>query len=227
MAKELPYFKFEPSEWLEGEIQVCSDTSIVCFVNLCSGYWLKLGEINYVFALHKYFRKDASVLQELINNKIISLIDDKIYISFLDKQLNEFKGISEKRTEAANKRWGNKGKDAIALQLEYKGNAIREEEIREEEIKKEIITIDSRKLKFAHTLKPFIDLYGKDMIRNFYEYWTEPNKSNTKFKQEMQKTWSTERRLKTWSTNNYNKKPQTNEELNNLTTEIRNNNPRI
>ena len=139
MAKELPYFKFEPSEWLEGEIQVCSDASIACFVNLCSGYWLKLGEINYAFALHKYFRKDANVLQELINNKIISLIDDKIYISFLDKQLNEFKGISEKRTEAANKRWGNKGKDAIALQLEYKSNAIREDKIREDKRKENII----------------------------------------------------------------------------------------
>ena len=57
MAKELPYFKFEPSEWLEGEIQICSDESISCFINLCSAYWLKLGCISYAFALHKYFRK--------------------------------------------------------------------------------------------------------------------------------------------------------------------------
>ena len=135
MAKELPYFKFEPSEWLEGEIQVCSDIAIVCFINLCSGYWLKLGRINYAFALQKYCNRNTEVLQELINNKIITLIDDKICINFLDKQLNEFKNVSKKRTEAANKRWENKGKDAIALQLQSKSNAIREEKIREDKIK--------------------------------------------------------------------------------------------
>ena len=92
---------------------------------------------------------------------------------------------------------------------------------------KEIITIESRKLKFAHTLKPFLDLYGKDMIRSFYEYWTEHGEKDLKFRMEKEKSFGIERRLKTWSTNNYNKKPQTNEELNNLTTEIRKNNPRI
>ena len=137
MAKELPYFKFEPSEWLEGEIQVCSDKSIVCFANLCSGYWLKLGNINYAFALHKYCKKDASVLQELVDNKIITLNNDKISISFLDKQLNEFKKIREKRTSAANKRWENKEENASALLLECKSNAIREEKIRKKEIKED------------------------------------------------------------------------------------------
>jgi hypothetical protein len=134
MAKELPFFKFEPSEWLEGEIQVCSDIAVVCFINLCSGYWLKLGCISYAFALQKYCNRNKDALQELINNKIITIIDDKICINFLDKQLNEFKNVSEKRTEAANKRWGNKGKNAIALQLECKSNAIREDKIREDNI---------------------------------------------------------------------------------------------
>ena len=60
--------------------------------------------------------------------------------------------------------------------------------------------IESRKLKFADTLKPFLEVYGKEMIRKFYDYWTEPNKSNTKFKMELEKTWSLERRLETWAT---------------------------
>jgi|GEM_PF-2168964 len=61
--------------------------------------------------------------------------------------------------------------------------------------------IEERKLKFADTLKPFLSVYGKDMIFDFYCYWTEPNKSNTKFKQELQKTWDTKRRLQTWCDN--------------------------
>jgi hypothetical protein len=71
--------------------------------------------------------------------------------------------------------------------------------------------IRERKLKFASTLKPFLEIYGKDMLNDFYQYWTEPNKSNTKFRQELEKTWNLERRLLTWSNNdskfNKGKKP--------------------
>ena len=65
--------------------------------------------------------------------------------------------------------------------------------------------INIRKLKFYESLKVFLNVYSEEMIRDFYEYWTEPNKKNTKFKQEMQDTWSLDRRLKTWNKNNFNK----------------------
>ena len=61
--------------------------------------------------------------------------------------------------------------------------------------------IVARKLKFADSLKPFLDKYGKEMLNDFYKYWSESNKSNTKFKMELEKTWETARRLDTWSKN--------------------------
>lgn len=64
-----------------------------------------------------------------------------------------------------------------------------------------INNIDMRKSRFADTLKPFLPKYGKDFLNDFYSYWTEPNISNTKFKKELQKTWSLERRLETWAKN--------------------------
>jgi len=127
MAKELPYYKHEPSEWLEGEIQICSDEAIVCFINLCSGYWLKLGCISYAFALQKYCRRDANILQELIDTGMVDKNEEEISIKFLDKQLSEFNNVSQKRSKAAQKRWS----DANALQVHSKSNAIREEKIRE------------------------------------------------------------------------------------------------
>ena len=127
MAKELPYYKREPSEWLEGEIQICSDEAIVCFINLCSGYWLKLGCISYAFALQKYCRRNANILQELIDAGMVDKNQEEISIKFLDKQLNEFNDIRGKRSNAAKKRWS----DANALQVQSKSNAIREEKIRE------------------------------------------------------------------------------------------------
>lgn len=196
MAKELPYFKFEPSEWLEGEIQVCSDEAIVCFINLCSGYWLKLGNINYAFALHKYCKKDASVLNELINNKIITLQNDEINISFLDKQLQEFKNISEKRTNAANKRWDNKEDDANALQLQSKSNAIREEKRREKEIKEKKVV-----KKFSPPLlQDVIDYFTENDFSKelavkafkYYEtgYWKDGKGNQVRnWKQKMQSVW--------------------------------------
>jgi hypothetical protein len=59
--------------------------------------------------------------------------------------------------------------------------------------------IEERKLKFASELKHYILKFGHQTIRDFYSYWTEPNKSGTKFRMELEKTWDTERRLTTWA----------------------------
>lgn len=73
--------------------------------------------------------------------------------------------------------------------------------------------IEERKLKFASTLEPFLPLYGRELLNEFFKYWTEPNKSNTKFRAELQKTWDVARRLETWARNekNFNKSNSKNE----------------
>ncbi len=69
---------------------------------------------------------------------------------------------------------------------------------------KQVYNIEERKLKFAETLKDYLDLYGKDMMNDFFKYWTEPNSTNSKLKFELQKTWSVKLRLERWSKNNNN-----------------------
>lgn len=66
--------------------------------------------------------------------------------------------------------------------------------------------ISDRKLKFSETLKPFLNIYGKDMLNDFFLYWTEPTKSGAKMRYDLQKTWDTSRRLETWSRNNFGNK---------------------
>jgi len=68
--------------------------------------------------------------------------------------------------------------------------------------------IDTRKLKFSESLKPYLGVYGKEMLNDFYLYWTEPTNNGQKFRRELQKTWDVARRLKTWSSNNFNKPAQ-------------------
>lgn len=57
----------------------------------------------------------------------------------------------------------------------------------------------SRKEEFYKSLIPFVDKYPKDMIRAFFDYWSEMNKSETKMKFEMQSTWEVGKRLATWA----------------------------
>lgn len=62
--------------------------------------------------------------------------------------------------------------------------------------------INSRKLKFAHTLTDFNSIYSREMLKDFYDYWTETNENGKKFRREMQKTWNLKLRLKKWNDNN-------------------------
>lgn len=57
----------------------------------------------------------------------------------------------------------------------------------------------ARKEKFYASLVPFVDKYGKDMIRDFFDYWSEMNRSKTKMRYEQQATWELALRLKTWA----------------------------
>lgn len=41
--------------------------------------------------------------------------------------------------------------------------------------------------------------YPQQMLEAFVDYWTEPNRSGTKLRFELEKTWSTKRRLATWN----------------------------
>ena len=82
-----------------------------------------------------------------------------------------------------------------------------EEEEEKEEVKvKE--SIDNRKLKFADSLKPFLDIYGKDTLNDFYGYWTEHGEKDRKMRFEKQTSFDIKRRLITWNKNDKNKKKE-------------------
>lgn len=51
----------------------------------------------------------------------------------------------------------------------------------------------------------FAGEFGTQMVEDFILYWTEPNKSKTAMRFELQRTWDTHRRMLTWSRNNFNK----------------------
>ena len=61
--------------------------------------------------------------------------------------------------------------------------------------------LETRREAFIDSLAAFSSIYGNEMLQAFADYWTEPNRSLTRMRFEMQKTWSTALRLATWARN--------------------------
>jgi len=56
--------------------------------------------------------------------------------------------------------------------------------------------------------------YPKEMLQAFWDYWSEPNKTRTKMRKELEKTWDTKRRLTTWANRSKDfKKPEKKEPI--------------
>jgi hypothetical protein len=73
-----------------------------------------------------------------------------------------------------------------------------DEEIRCDREKFEQI-INEKKLRFYNDCKPYLEKYPKEMLRKFYNYWTEMNKSGTRLRFELQQTFEISKRLVTWA----------------------------
>jgi len=73
-------------------------------------------------------------------------------------------------------------------------------------------SIKQKEIEFKKTIEPFVETYGRDTCNEFFAYWTEPNKSKTKLRFEMERAWDISRRLKRWANNNKNFKNNGNKE---------------
>ena len=67
-------------------------------------------------------------------------------------------------------------------------------------------SLETRQKSFYDSLIPFVDQYGKETVRDFYDYWSEPDRAKApKMRFEKQPTWCLKQRLARWSRN---QKPQ-------------------
>jgi len=173
MSKELPYFKFEPGEWQNGNIQMCSMEARISFIDICCTYWQRLGSLKYAFALQRHCNGNAELIQELCEAGVLVNNDGELSIKFLDSQLKEVSKKSDKAREAANKRWSH----ANAMQTHSERNAIREDKKREDkkrESKKFTFPTISEFLKYAKDKAKQNGLTINDQIIKLkYEAWKE------------------------------------------------------
>ena len=64
--------------------------------------------------------------------------------------------------------------------------------------------LETRKHAFGEKLIPYIEQYGKTLIREFFDFWTEHNENGKKMRFEKEKTFEISKRLARWSKRNSN-----------------------
>ena len=92
---------------------------------------------------------------------------------------------------------------------EKKENTTKVVQKKDSEAKAASNNIEKRKEEFYESLKPYLNKYPKEMLRKFFDYWSEMNKSRTKMRFEGEKTWETSKRLATWASRDNNFKSNT------------------
>ena len=127
--------------------------------------------------------------------------------------------VSEKKEEVTNVYDGIRPNTNVYDGMQYKDKDKEEDKDKDKdkdkELKKDVLTnvekkaediaaaaaatLAQRKEKFRSSLDAYRSLYPSYMLDQFFEYWTEPNKSGSKMRFEMERTWAVNLRLKTWA----------------------------
>lgn len=63
--------------------------------------------------------------------------------------------------------------------------------------------VKKRREKFKNELAPYVKDYGREMMNEFFAFWTELNKSQTRMRWENENTWETSKRLARWDRTNF------------------------
>ena len=140
------------------------------------------------WASNKYFSKLYNVSTVTISRWVSSLVEN----NFINREI-----VYKKGTKEIDKRYLQLCNGGINKNV----NAPINKNVKDNNtsINNTSINISNRRKDFVLNVMSFD--YDKNILNSFVDYWTEPNKSKTKMKFELQQTWSTNLRLKNWAKN--------------------------
>ena len=179
MAKELPYFQFEPAEYLTKDISFCSLSAQGLFINICCFYWQR----QCVLTKDQFLRRFnyLAEFEELIKEGVIDIQRESIIIKFLDTQY--LKATEKSSSNSANGSKGGRPKKqneseikADKKQNESEIKGIREDKIIEYEIKKDD-NKQEREERTHETFKPTV-IFTSPEIENQEQRKVAPKESN-------------------------------------------------
>ena len=157
----------------------------------------KAGElIKFIFS---YVNDENPISEDLIINLAFTPIQQQ-----LKRDLVKYEETKQSRSKAgkagANKRWQNITEDSKGIPAITK---IADNVNDTDNVKDKVINnIDDRKNKFYDSLTVFVSEFPKEMIRDFYNYWSEHGTNDKKMRFEKEKTFGINQRLRTWHSRN-------------------------
>lgn len=136
--------------------------------------------------------------QEPIAEDIITEIAFEPIKQTLKRDLQKYEDIRVKNQENARKRWNATASER--MQVDTK-NAVIDKDI--VKVKDKVIeSIEERKIKFYDAITEYVEEYPKQMLRDFFNYWSEHGENDKKLRFEKEKTFGLKQRLSTWHSRN-------------------------
>lgn len=172
MAKELPYFKFYISEWLNGDITLEDYECQGLFINICAYYWSKNSYLPFS-VLRKRFRGQEHNIETLIESGIIKINGDLIDITFLNEQMDskEIQKITNQKNGAKGgrpkKEKSEKKPNGLFSETEYEAN-VNPKQTNIEERKED--KIKGKEIKEDNTLNFIEDIEFRDLFLRWINY---------------------------------------------------------
>ena len=165
MSKELPFFKFNATEWITGNISYEPFELQGAFISVCAEYWNRNNCLTIAEA--KLRLRNSDLIDKLIEKKYLKTKKEKLVILFLD---NEREEISAKRLKLSES--GRKGGLSKAKATLKQGSSIKEEDKEEDKesiyrsfAHLSITNADVEKLLIKYSINEIDDVL--DSIENF------------------------------------------------------------
>jgi hypothetical protein len=143
----------------------------------------------------------SQVLRICKTNTIPEAINEKLLIDETGKYYQRrMREEREKRVNYSESRRQNRVKKEDKICETYDKH-MENININEDIIEDKDEKLKKREVIFKSEVYEFMEKYSGDMLSKFCNYWTEKNKSCTKMKFELQKTFEISKRLATWANN--------------------------
>lgn len=159
-----------------------------------NGY-IKLSDIEVIaFELHEECDRIKSILQDF---DLFRFKEDKFYSDSVLRRLKARKNKSDKNRQNAITRWNKEhSEDANAMRSHSERNANKGKERKGNNNRE---NTELRSTVFISEVWTYKENYPPEMLTKFCNYWTEKNKSGSKMRFELEKTFEISKRLATWN----------------------------
>lgn len=158
------------------------------------------GVLDYCITLELLFNRDGFINSDSLDERLAPVYEKR----------GKAKELSAQQRRENGKFATNNTESTVVSVTEMPQSKVNESKVEEIKVKEttEIgagkpatLTIDERAKIFMDKVAEYRDEYPKEMLRAFYDYWTEKNEGARKMRFEKEKVFEIKRRLVTWKSN--------------------------